>query len=755
MRVVFLYSLLSLSFISAFAQQVDTLFEMSLEELMNVKVKTGNIVGLKKHQNPSAITIITSDQIEKSPVRNILDLIELYVPGAMYINHTSGTKLVMRGIQGNYKMLLLVNGKNLNSKASLGANLELRNWDLNDIERIEVIRNPGSSTYGPGASGGVINIITKTKSSDGEKIKVGSIFNWPYNSKGGFVQYFEQLNNVSLATHFSLVSTTGVTEPYYYRGGNGVINDSRGQTYMADFLGKPQVKAHIQLTNQNNWTVWSRYTRSGQTSDIKRKDEFISGYQDSYFTDDENFVLVGEKVLFKEGRSELTAKASFDSENMKSYAPLQLDLSPRDKLNRYIAISENELFGNVTYEYSIDEKFQIAALAEYSYDYLAKPWFENDNDFIWASQALILPNVNSPYISQGVFNESNVDVYSAKIGVSTFSGAMESSVHLAPDICLIYSFRLDKNQWMKPLYSNRLAISKKLNDFSFKLLGQRTLRMNTLTNLYVLHQLNKTSRAENLDAIEFITDVQKGKWTISHNVFYNRIEQVSFNGSKTDFIGTQQTIGTELDIRFKYKKYDIGFMYSYVKQIDWDMNPSIRTGNFRQPVSYSDYLYHTGFLTLTNTGNDMMNWANQSMKLFGRYTFNNGVYVNGNAIMFFDYQGYKDEIKAYEKAYASVDVGDFTQDNLQAFTSDYEVFLGEINQLKAENTFEVNYSISMMLGYTFKVKTTTLDLSVGVQNISNSYKRYSYSPGSNATYPNRVRFVKEPLNFMTSLKVSF
>ena len=61
-----------------------------------------------------------------------------------------------------YKFLVNVNGVNVNIKAHYGARLELLNWELSDIERIEIIRGPGSVTYGPGAIGGVINIYTKT-----------------------------------------------------------------------------------------------------------------------------------------------------------------------------------------------------------------------------------------------------------------------------------------------------------------------------------------------------------------------------------------------------------------------------------------------------------------------------------------------------------------------------------------------------------------------------------------------------------------
>ncbi|MCD4763264.1 MAG: TonB-dependent receptor plug domain-containing protein [Desulfobacterales bacterium] len=161
---------------------------MSLEELLAVDVSLATLTGMELSKIPAAITIITREDIEKTPARHILDLIEVYVPGAMIRNHHSGPQtLKIRG-QGerNYKTILLVNGRPVNQKAFNGSTVEITNWDMNDIERVEVVRGPGSVTYGPGAIAGVINIITKQAGSlDG--FKAGVEYNEGYDSKGVFL----------------------------------------------------------------------------------------------------------------------------------------------------------------------------------------------------------------------------------------------------------------------------------------------------------------------------------------------------------------------------------------------------------------------------------------------------------------------------------------------------------------------------------------------------------------------------------------
>jgi outer membrane cobalamin receptor len=125
------------------------LFDMSLTELMDIEVDVPATITEKNPlKTPASVTVITADDIARTPARNLLDLMEIYVPGAFYMNHSVGPLPGIRGVLVDrpYKFLVNVNGINVNVKAHYGARLELLNWDLNDIERIEIIRGPGSVT---------------------------------------------------------------------------------------------------------------------------------------------------------------------------------------------------------------------------------------------------------------------------------------------------------------------------------------------------------------------------------------------------------------------------------------------------------------------------------------------------------------------------------------------------------------------------------------------------------------------------------
>ena len=75
------------------------------------------------------------------------------------------TNVVGVGVRGNWghegKVLMLIDGMEMNE--NLFSTLQFgQHYNLQNIEKIEIIRGPGSSIYGGFAELGVINIITKS-----------------------------------------------------------------------------------------------------------------------------------------------------------------------------------------------------------------------------------------------------------------------------------------------------------------------------------------------------------------------------------------------------------------------------------------------------------------------------------------------------------------------------------------------------------------------------------------------------------------
>ncbi len=69
-----------------------------------------------------------------------------------------GTHVNIRGLSRN-NIVMLVDGNRIDTATDLAAGLSM--VDINDVERIEVLKGAASSLYGTGAVGGVVNIITQ------------------------------------------------------------------------------------------------------------------------------------------------------------------------------------------------------------------------------------------------------------------------------------------------------------------------------------------------------------------------------------------------------------------------------------------------------------------------------------------------------------------------------------------------------------------------------------------------------------------
>jgi iron complex outermembrane receptor protein len=150
------------------AESTNDLAALSLEELSEIRVET--VYGASKHvqtvaQAPSSVSIVTLDDIKKSGYRTLGEVLN-HVRGMYSTYDYSYTYGGVRGFNrpGDYggRLLLMVDGHRINDPiydfAMFGQEFLL---DVDLIERVEVIRGPGSSLYGNNAFFGVINVITR------------------------------------------------------------------------------------------------------------------------------------------------------------------------------------------------------------------------------------------------------------------------------------------------------------------------------------------------------------------------------------------------------------------------------------------------------------------------------------------------------------------------------------------------------------------------------------------------------------------
>lgn len=169
------YLLIGLGFsVNLAAQQgdQDELFALSFEQLLNVEVQAPGKFSQPLDSAPGVTTVITREEIQALGGTSLSDVLErapglLMMGSFFYPNNLA----VIRGLQlthSNNEVLLLINGRPVRDSFTGGENFAFYTaFPVNSLERIEIVRGPGSVLYGSNAFAGVINLVTQAPESQG------------------------------------------------------------------------------------------------------------------------------------------------------------------------------------------------------------------------------------------------------------------------------------------------------------------------------------------------------------------------------------------------------------------------------------------------------------------------------------------------------------------------------------------------------------------------------------------------------------
>jgi len=152
--------------------------ELSLKELLNVKIVSVSKKSELLFEAPLSASVITKEDIQRVGCTSIMEALRL-VPGMIIREQSNGNyDIHLRGMDNvppnapfeltsNTTTLVMIDNRPIYSYLRGGTFWETLPVDLNDVEKIEVIRGPAAALYGPNAVNGVINIITRQAAKDG------------------------------------------------------------------------------------------------------------------------------------------------------------------------------------------------------------------------------------------------------------------------------------------------------------------------------------------------------------------------------------------------------------------------------------------------------------------------------------------------------------------------------------------------------------------------------------------------------------
>jgi outer membrane receptor for ferrienterochelin and colicins len=146
-----------------------SLADLDIGDLMKIPVVfSASKFEQKSTEAPASTTVITSEEIKRYGYRTLGDVLKS-VPG-FYVSYDRNYQFLgARGVNlgdFNSRILLLVDGHRINSDLTDGAFIDTAFiLDLDLVDRIEIVRGPGSVLYGDNAFFGVINVITRRAGS--------------------------------------------------------------------------------------------------------------------------------------------------------------------------------------------------------------------------------------------------------------------------------------------------------------------------------------------------------------------------------------------------------------------------------------------------------------------------------------------------------------------------------------------------------------------------------------------------------------
>ena len=194
---------------------------------------TGSNIRRVESEGATPVKVVTRKEIEKIGAASVGELLNTLTTMAGSDDSTFSLDPTSSGFQGaamtgfdNGDTLVLLNGKRLSKYPVGGTSVDLNSIPMAIIERIEVLRDGASATYGSDAIAGVVNIITR-KNFQGGSVSVG----YGESSRGD-----GKRDRVSLTGGYGNIDTDGFNIVASFEKGKvgEILNRDREITRSAD-----------------------------------------------------------------------------------------------------------------------------------------------------------------------------------------------------------------------------------------------------------------------------------------------------------------------------------------------------------------------------------------------------------------------------------------------------------------------------------------------------------------------------------------
>jgi outer membrane cobalamin receptor len=526
----FLQSVLALNIsVCAFAQTETLVTTISLQELLrlDITVASGNENRLNLRQSPGIVTVLTSRDIEAIGATNLFELLRNV---AGYDIGVDAFHLESFMIRGNYggegQVLINIDGIPIN-ETSYGSTIYAGNYFVDYIERIEIIRGPGSALYGGVAELSVINIISK-ELIDSTQVNIAS------NQLNNSVGY----NTGSIATGFAIDANLDFAVNIF--AGVSKRNDAEGGYYTSDGSYSDDASQLFGATSDyfRIRSTLEDFTFDFLYSELRQDYPLSNPHTDS--SDDTPNSILGLPGTIK-------------------YASYITNLRYRHELFNYTTLSGSIFYGKY------DSGQRLGDFVEqYAQEYWDVPTdrFKVEvaiNERPFGIESVSLDLGYGYYLDSAEYSVQQVDLLQSlyNIGRKATTDAFGTHYLYAQaladydDYIFTAGFRAERHNVFGGVTVSRLGLTRVMGPFHYKVLASSAYRAPSIGALGISEEV----APEETQVLEFETGLLIGsRHFLQANIFSNSIDDVIvYSDEIVDFIneGNIRTNGFELEYRYE------------------------------------------------------------------------------------------------------------------------------------------------------------------------------------------------------------
>ena len=589
----------------------EDMFEMSLEELMDVEIESSaSLTRTTRRKQPSTVTTITNEQIQSSGARSLDELLDIYVPNLQTIrDYYSYNNMGLRGIisDADNKYLLLVNGFELNEHTAHGAISERDLPMLTDIDHVDIVRGPGSTLYGPGALAMVINIVTENASTfKGTEIisRVGTIEEF-YSTEIKHGMQFDDASNLYLFAGISEYPGAQESDSPVSLGLDWYSAQQMTPRDQGSWRGLPKLKFHGEY-QKDDFNIWARYTRGGKHQvnipywDWPHVMTPGQGYQ--------QFSLNSSLLQTINDELEINYSLGFTMFDYERYVPANTNVGIEShREDRYLAKMVTRWTPSDSHSVAIGTSVTYSRLGQKSLGFPGGPAFIYSLD-----------------------PSNNVSPWSTTM----YSVFGEHQWNINPEWTSFLGFRWDKHTYTTDMYSPRISlVYTPTKQDTFKVMASRSSRMSFEGEMKAdWNSTKKHIEPEELDAYELRYERQQNdRLWFAGSAFFHDHKLKGYDGNTGQFgspIGDVTSWGLELEAIYKTEKTEIGISHCYTKLSTFELaNDNISQYLSAKPSGYGD---------------DFANWHNNISKLTAKYKVDEKLTLDGSVRIYWQIPGARD-----------------------------------------------------------------------------------------------------------------